>query len=69
MTTSLYEVRADMSVILRTIVTATDEDDAIAQAKQLANDGLMDEIPNSGDIHGWEAIALPPAPPKREVVS
>lgn len=54
-----YEVRASMSVILRTRVVATSANDAIAQAKELVDSGLMDELPNSGAIIDWEVFALP----------
>jgi hypothetical protein len=52
-------VRATMSVALRHVVTAADEAYALEQAKAYANDGLMDEVPNSGPIHDWEVIRLP----------
>jgi len=61
-----YEVRAQMSVILRTLVTAANEEHALAQAKVVAECGCMDELPNSGAIIDWEVFGLPKAEAKQE---
>ena len=53
-----YKVRADMSVILYTIVEASSEDEALALAKNEAENGTMQEIEHSGEVDGWEVFPL-----------
>jgi len=65
----LYDVRASMSVTIRTLVIAHNEDHALEQAKLLAQDGLMEELPYSGDITDWEVTPLPRSTPPKEAVS
>lgn len=50
-----YEVTAEMSGFLRIIVEAPDQDEAIRMAKEMAYNGQMEEVVNSGDIRDWEA--------------
>jgi hypothetical protein len=57
-----FEVTADMSVVLRIVVEAPNEDEAIRLAKDMADNGQMEEVEHSGDVSGWTAI------PARQVI-
>lgn len=50
-----YQVTAGMFVVLRCIVEARSEDEAIGFAKKMAEYGQMEELEHTGDVTGWSA--------------
>lgn len=57
-----FKVRAEMSVILYTIVEAADESQALLLARIEADNGTMHEIEDSAEIGGWEVFPHPEPP-------
>lgn len=53
-----YQVTAIMSVTLSTVIVAATEEEAITMAQERADNGELQEVEHTGEIHGYAASFL-----------